>query len=87
MAGAAIVVACSTLGEAVDALAAKAVTPPYRIDRGMAERAVDQASTIGILATLPTTLGPTTRLLQETAQKMSRQCKFVSKPAPMHLLA
>lgn len=77
----AIIVTCSTLGEAVDALAAKSVTPLYRIDRGMAERAVLQASTIGILATLPTTLDPTTRLLQSTAKRMGRQCKFVSRLA------
>ncbi|WP_240532598.1 aspartate/glutamate racemase family protein [Agrobacterium albertimagni] len=75
----AIIVTCSTLGEAVDALAAKSATPLYRIDRGMAERAVLQASTIGILATLPTTLEPTTRLLESTAKRMGRPCKFVSQ--------
>jgi aspartate/glutamate racemase len=75
----AIIVTCSTLGEAVDALAAKSATPLFRIDRGMAERAVSQASTIGILATLPTTLEPTTRLLESTAKRMGRPCKFVSQ--------
>jgi Asp/Glu/hydantoin racemase len=75
----AIIVTCSTLGETVDALAAKTPTPLYRIDRGMAEKAVLQASTIGILATLSTTLDPTTRLLQSTAERMGRQCKFVSR--------
>lgn len=75
----AIIVTCSTLGEAVDALAAKTVTPLYRIDRGMAEKAVSQASTIGVLATLPTTLDPTTRLLQQTAERMNRRCKFVPR--------
>lgn len=75
----AIIVTCSTLGEAVDSLAARTVTPLYRIDRGMAEKAVLQASTIGILATLPTTLDPTTRLLQSTAKRMGRHCKFISR--------
>lgn len=75
----AIIVTCSTLGKAVDALAAKSATPLFRIDRGMAERAVSQASTIGILATLPTTLEPTTRLLESTAKRMGRPCKFVSQ--------
>ncbi len=74
----AIVVTCSTLGEAVDELAGKIVTPLYRIDRGMAERAVQQASSIGILATLPTTLGPTTRLIGTTAQRAGRHCAIVS---------
>jgi aspartate/glutamate racemase len=77
----AIVVTCSTLGEVVDALAAKTATPLFRIDRGMAEQAVNQASTIGILATLPTTLDPTTRLLEGTAKRLGRQCKFVSRLA------
>jgi Asp/Glu/hydantoin racemase len=75
----AIIVTCSTLGEAVDALAAKTATPLFRIDRGMAEQAVNQASTIGILATLPTTLEPTTRLLEGTAKRIGRKCKFVSR--------
>lgn len=75
----AIIVTCSTLGEAVDTLAARTVTPLYRIDRGMAEKAVLQASTIGILATLPTTLDPTTRLLERTAKRMGRRCKFITR--------
>jgi aspartate/glutamate racemase len=75
----AIVVTCSTLGEAVDKLARKTVTPLYRIDRGMAEQAVQQASSIGILATLPTTLDPTTRLIKATAQRAGRHCTIVSK--------
>jgi Asp/Glu/hydantoin racemase len=75
----AIIVTCSTLGEAVDALAPSAAAPLYRIDRGMAECAVLQASTIGILATLGTTLEPTTRLLEATAQAGGRRCTFVSR--------
>jgi Asp/Glu/hydantoin racemase len=78
----AIVVTCSTLGELVDRLAARTATPIYRIDRGMAEKAISQASTIGVLATLPTTLRPTTRLLRSTADRMGRRCKFVPRLTP-----
>lgn len=74
----AIVVTCSTLGDVVDTLSARTATPLYRIDRGMAEKAVLHASNIGILATLPTTLDPTTRLLQQTADRLGRRCKFVA---------
>ncbi|QEE43746.1 hypothetical protein FVA81_00950 (plasmid) [Rhizobium sp. WL3] len=75
----AIIVTCSTLGEAVDALARRTVTPLYRIDRGMAENAVRRATTIGVLATLGTTLEPTIRLLEATAHQAGRQCTFVSR--------
>ncbi len=74
----AIVVTCSTLGDVVDTLSARTATPLYRIDRGMAEKAVLHASNIGILATLPTTLDPTTRLLQQTADRLGHRCKFVA---------
>ncbi|WGD30105.1 aspartate/glutamate racemase family protein [Ancylobacter sp. WKF20] len=66
----AILVTCSTLGEAVDALAPRISVPVFRIDRGMAEAAVQRARRIGVLATLPTTLGPTGRLIRDAGRSV-----------------
>ncbi|MDE3240146.1 MAG: aspartate/glutamate racemase family protein [Paracoccaceae bacterium] len=64
----AIVVTCSTLGGEVDALRAECPVPLLRIDRGMAEAAVRHGGRIGVLATLHTTLAPTTELIRSTAE-------------------
>ncbi|GLK71497.1 hypothetical protein KHC23_11985 [Ancylobacter dichloromethanicus] len=63
----AVLVTCSSLGEAADDLASGVSVPVFRIDRGMAQQAVKMGARIGILATLPTTLGPTERLIRDTA--------------------
>lgn len=73
----AVVVTCSTLGEAVDAVLPLSSVPVFRIDRGMALRAVERAARVGVLATLPTTLGPTSRLLAEAARAANRDCAIV----------
>ncbi|WP_428030164.1 aspartate/glutamate racemase family protein [Ancylobacter sp.] len=69
----AVLVTCSSLGEAADALGADVRVPVFRIDRGMAQQAVRQGRRIGILATLPTTLGPTERLVRATADAAGRE--------------
>lgn len=68
----AVLVTCSSLGEAADELAAAVAVPVFRIDRGMAQEAVRLGARIGILATLPTTLGPTERLIRDTAAASGR---------------
>lgn len=73
----AIVVTCSTLGGAVDLIRPLAPVPLFRIDSGMAQAAVTQASRIGVLATLPTTLGPTIELLEHCAIAASKDCTIV----------
>lgn len=73
----AIVVTCSTLGGAVDTIRPLSPVPLFRIDRGMAEEAVRRARRIGVLATLPTTLAPTTALIRDCARAASRDCEIV----------
>ena len=70
----AIVVTCSSLGDAVDAIRPLVSVPLFRIDRGMALAAVETGPRIGVLATLPTTLGPTSRLIHDTAHAAGRAC-------------
>jgi predicted Fe-Mo cluster-binding NifX family protein len=70
----AVLVTCSSIGEAaVDAASALGI-PVARVDSAMAEEAVDRAAAAGsarggrggilVLATLTATLGPTTRLIE-----------------------
>lgn len=68
----AIVVTCSTLGPAVDAIVPLCPVPLFRIDEGMAKAAVEQGSRIGVLATLSTTLVPTVDLLERRAGEAGR---------------
>lgn len=60
----ALVVTCSSLGAAVEAARPFCPVPLFRIDQGMAEEAVRRGHRIGVLATLNTTLGPTTALIE-----------------------
>ena len=55
----AILVTCSSLGAAVEAARPFVGVPVLRVDELMADRAVRLGRRIGVIATLPTTLGPT----------------------------
>ncbi|MGZ9225186.1 MAG: aspartate/glutamate racemase family protein [Anaerolineales bacterium] len=59
--------ACSSLGPSMD-IARKVVNVPIiKIDDPMTQRAVELGSTIGVMATVPTTLPPTVDLIQQWA--------------------
>lgn len=68
----AVVVTCSSLGPAVDAARPLCPVPLFRIDEGMAHEAVSRAMRIGVLATLPTTLGPTGAIIRSSAAQTGR---------------
>lgn len=68
---------CSSVGEVV-ALGQQVVDVPIvRIDEPMAAEAVRNYSRIGVIATLPTTLQPTMRLLQAQAEKAGRDVTLI----------
>jgi Asp/Glu/hydantoin racemase len=64
--------ACSSLGPALDVAAEHVTIPVLKIDEPMAAEAVSRASRIGVLATVPTTLGPTSDLLRAKAEEVGR---------------
>ncbi len=72
----AILSACSSLGELVANAQSLVSVPVVRIDDAMASAAVQRGSRIGIVATLPTTLNPTTRLLQAKADALEKAVEF-----------
>lgn len=64
---------CSSVGEAVEAAAKGVSVPVVRIDSRMAELACDAGSRIGVVATLETTLAPTSLLIEKTAGARSQE--------------
>ena len=73
----AVLVTCSSIGPGVTLAQQLFDIPVLRIDDAMAEAAVRQAHTIGVLATLRTTLDPTTALLREKAAEAGRAVKLI----------
>ncbi len=68
-----IAVTCSSISPAVD-VARKLVTHPLlKIDEPMAEAAVARGRRIGIVATVSTTLDPTSNLLRQKASEASKE--------------
>ncbi len=61
---------CSSVGEAADIAATMVSVPLVKVDERMAETACRTGSRIGVVATLPTTMGPTVRLIKRMAQKL-----------------
>lgn len=63
-------VTCSSVGEAAEAARGVVSIPILRVDQPMVDRAVSQANRIGVVATLATTLTPTTNLVQRRATEL-----------------
>lgn len=74
-----ILVQCSSVGEAADIAAELVDIPLIKIDERMAEIACQTGSKIGVVATLRTTLGPTTRLIKKTADKLNLKVIITEK--------
>lgn len=77
--GVAIVLnACSSIGELCARVETGSGPAVVRVDARMAEAAVAQGARIGVLATLRTTLGPTTALIEATAARLGRAVRVES---------
>jgi len=72
---------CSSIGEIVEIGRRTVGVPIVRIDEPMAELAVASFGRIGVLATLPSTLGPTHRLLLEKAATQGREVEVIAEVA------
>lgn len=62
-----ILVTCSSIGPAVEAAALNTSVPVLRVDQPMADKAVQTGRRIGVIATLSTTLNPTSDLVRRRA--------------------
>lgn len=73
----AVMVTCSSIGEGVS-LAQKIFDfPIIRVDEAMAEAAIQSGSRLGVLATLRTTLEPTSALLRTKAARANKPVELV----------
>ena len=68
---------CSSIGEVAEAGRMFVPIPLFKIDDAMAEKAVELAQKIGVIATLPSTLEPTVNLLKKMAQKANKKIEVV----------
>ena len=68
---------CSSVGGVAEMGDEVAPVKVFRIDGPMAEKAVVEGKKIGVIATLPTTLQPTVKLLQDKAVAAGREIEIV----------
>jgi len=68
---------CSSVGEVAEMARGFIDAPIVRIDEAMAQEAVTLYGRIGVLATLPTTLEPTKRLLRRQAERLGKPVAVV----------
>jgi Asp/Glu/hydantoin racemase len=69
---------CSSIGDAVYGAREFMEVPIVRIDQAMAEKAISMTDKIAVLATVPTTLDPTIRLLDMCANEVGKKITTVS---------
>ena len=67
---------CSTVGEVADIFAQVVSVPVVKIDDPMANQAAKLGNNIAIIATLPTTLGPSRRAIDRYGKAMGRDIQF-----------
>ena len=70
-----ILVTCSSIGDAIEASVPFCTVPVLRVDQPMADKAVGMGTHIGVIATLPTTLDPTLRLVEKRARVHGRDIR------------
>jgi Asp/Glu/hydantoin racemase len=74
-----ILVTCSSIGPAVEASAPFCAVPVLRVDQPMADAAVAAGRRIGVIATLPTTLNPTSDLVRRRAALAGKEIELTSR--------
>lgn len=74
-----ILVTCSSIGAAVEAAGTLTTVPVLRVDQPMADKAVQIGKRIGVIATLSTTLGPTSDLVKRRAAVAGKEISLISR--------
>ncbi|QKJ28877.1 Asp/Glu/hydantoin racemase [Mucilaginibacter mali] len=74
-----VLVTCSSIGAAIEAAATKASVPVLRVDQPMADLAVQTGMRIGVIATLSTTLEPTSDLVKRSAEAAGKYIELTAK--------
>ena len=71
-----IVNQCSSVGEVADMIRPFVRTPILKIDSAMAEKAVMTGKKIGLIATVATTVGPSSRIIEKAAKDAGRDIEL-----------
>ena len=74
-----VLVTCSSIGAAIEAAAENAKVPVLRVDQPMADQAVQMGKRIGVIATLSTTLEPTSDLVKRRAAIAGKEIELTAK--------
>ena len=74
-----ILFTCSSFGPAVEMAASLTKVPVLRVDKPMADQAVQTGKRIGVIATLSTTLEPTSDLVKRRAAAAGKEIELVSR--------
>jgi Asp/Glu/hydantoin racemase len=74
-----ILFTCSSIGPAVETAATLTDVPVLRVDQPMADKAVQTGNRIGVIATLSTTLEPTSDLVRRRAVAAGKDITLVSR--------
>ncbi len=77
----AVLVTCSSIGEAAESAAAEVSVPVLRVDEPMAREAASTGGRITVLATLRSTLAPTTKLIRRYAEDADVTAEVVAGAA------
>lgn len=72
---------CSSVGDVVDIAQKMVNVPIFKTDLPMAQEAVEKGARIGVVATLNTTLNPTSRLIQKVADEKGKSITIIPKLA------
>ena len=74
-----ILVTCSSIGPAVEAATPFCSVPVLRVDQPMIDKAIQAGTRIGVIATLATTLNPTTDLLLRRAAFAGKKIEHTAR--------
>lgn len=80
---------CSSVGEVADEIKPFIDVPIIKVDEAMASRAVELGTNIGMIATVDTTVGPSKRLIENTAKGIGKDVSvnvYLVKNAMMELI-
>ncbi|WP_369199398.1 aspartate/glutamate racemase family protein [Streptomyces sp. PU-14G] len=78
----AVLVTCSSIGQAAEQARAHVSIPVLRVDDPMAEQAVDRGRRIAVLATLASTLVPTAHLVRRKAEDAGKAVTVTTSTCP-----
>lgn len=74
----AVLCTCSSISPCVDVAQPLVSIPVLKVDEAMVDRGVESGDEIGVIATVPTTLSPTTELVQARAAAASKRVQVKS---------